>query len=130
MVVAALGLGLVGCAGPAADPGGSSAPPATTPGGASSAPGSGSGAEPAVPGVPGDVKPSPGDMVLSGTIVAGVESGCRLIQTAEGGYVIVGAAAAKLRTGAAVTVRGRVRPDMITTCNQGQVFEVTAVVTG
>jgi hypothetical protein len=89
----------------------------------------------ASPSVPEDLptptpsgKPSGGELIeISGTVVEGVEMGCRLIDQ----YLLMpgpGINGADLRAGATLTVRGRVRQDMMTTCQQGTPFEVTEIV--
>jgi hypothetical protein len=66
------------------------------------------------PGPPGAVRPS-GTVTISGTIVAGVEVGCLLLDD----YLLVGGDKSLLRSGARVTVTGEVQPDLMTTCQQG-----------
>ena len=62
-------------------------------------------------------------MTLSGTVVAGVEPGCRLL----GGHQLVGSAAAGLREGMAVRVTGFERRSLMSHCQQGVPFVVTSV---
>lgn len=73
-------------------------------------------------------KPSGGaSMEISGTVVQGVEMGCRLIDQ----YLLLpgpGINRDDLRIGATLTVRGQVRKDMMSTCQQGTPFEVTEIV--
>ena len=59
---------------------------------------------------------------LTGTVAAGVEHGCLLLD----GYLLVGGDRAVIRAGARLTVTGRVVPDLITTCQQGTPFVVTS----
>ncbi|MDG4833275.1 hypothetical protein O7627_28800 [Solwaraspora sp. WMMD1047] len=66
------------------------------------------------PGPPGAVRPS-GTITISGTIVAGVEVGCLLLND----YLLVGGDKTLLRSGARVTVTGELQPDLMTTCQQG-----------
>jgi hypothetical protein len=63
---------------------------------------------------------------LTGTVVAGVEANCLLLNQ----YLLVGGDRSKLRAGAKVTVTGRARPDLMTTCQQGTPFQVEAVQPG
>jgi hypothetical protein len=54
-------------------------------------------------------------MTLTGTVTAGVEPNCLLLD----GYLLVGGPREHLRSGARVTVTGRVQADLMTTCQQG-----------
>ncbi|GAB3143553.1 hypothetical protein GCM10027290_20040 [Micromonospora sonneratiae] len=85
------------------DPGNPSPPPAKSP----------------APRPPGTT-PSTGAVTVSGTITAGVEAGCLLLDR----YLLVGGPGEVLRAGARVTVTGRVQPDLMTTCQQGTPFVV------
>ncbi|MPZ25075.1 MAG: hypothetical protein GEV12_01130 [Micromonosporaceae bacterium] len=69
----------------------------------------------------------PGQTTLSGQVYAGVEAGCRLLRTESGDYLLIGQAAESAQLGSTVTVRGQVRADMATTCQQGTPFEVSEV---
>jgi hypothetical protein len=81
-----------------------------------------------LPVPPPSGKPSgSGPMEISGTVVEGVEMGCRLI----GKYLLMpgpGINGEDLRVGATLTVRGRVERGMMTTCQQGTPFVVTEIV--
>ncbi len=69
----------------------------------------------------GPSKPPPvGAATLTGTVQAGVESGCLLLD----GYLLVGGPRAVLIPGASVLVTGKVQPDLMTTCQQGIPFLV------
>ncbi|MEV4811239.1 hypothetical protein [Micromonospora avicenniae] len=59
---------------------------------------------------------------LTGTIVAGVEPNCLLLD----GYLLIGGPRDVLAVGARVTVTGRVQRGMMTTCQQGTPFVVEA----
>ena len=59
---------------------------------------------------------------LTGTVSAGVEHGCLLLD----GHLLVGGDRGVIRAGARVTVTGRVVPDLVTTCQQGVPFVVTS----
>jgi hypothetical protein len=59
-------------------------------------------------------------MTLSGTITAGVEPNCVLLDN----YLLVGGPRELLKAGARVTVTGRVQADLMTTCQQGTPFMV------
>ncbi len=52
---------------------------------------------------------------LTGTVTAGVEHGCLLLD----GYLLVGGDPTVIHAGAQITVTGRVVPDLVTTCQQG-----------
>lgn len=62
---------------------------------------------------------------LTGVVSAGVEAGCRVLQTDRGAYVLVGTVT--VPEGRRVSVRGVRRDDVMTTCQQGPVFEVQTV---
>jgi hypothetical protein len=116
-------LALGGCAnGGSGDSAGAPAPPpssvpaATSPAATSPAPTQES----------GTTKPPGGTQTLTGTITAGVEPNCLLL---EDHLLIINdpklQSAAK--EGATVTVTGRVEQGMMTTCQQGTPFVVTAL---
>lgn len=121
MVAAAL---LGGCAG-TDSPGGSDVSPSAPPPSPS-----------ASPSLPEDLptptpsgKPSgpAATIEVSGTVVEGVEMGCRLIDQ----YLLLpgpGINRDDLRVGATLTVRGRVERGMMTTCQQGTPLVVTEIV--
>ncbi|MGH3664223.1 MAG: hypothetical protein ACRDT8_05235 [Micromonosporaceae bacterium] len=66
-------------------------------------------------------------MKLEGTVEAGVEAGCMLLQAGGKTYNLVGGDKAMIKDGADVVVHGSEEPDMITTCQQGIPFRVTDV---
>jgi len=70
-----------------------------------------------------------GEITVTGTVVAGVEAGCKVLQSPQGNYLLIaqGATAAQLQVGETVTVRGEVKPDMVTVCQQGTPLVVTSV---
>jgi len=95
------------------------------------------GCSPAATPTPAEVNPTPsattpaaGLMTVTGTVVDGVEAGCRILQTDTGGYVLTGPAAAGLSVGSTVTVRGRIQVGALSICNQGAVFHAVEVVSG
>ncbi|WP_431904241.1 hypothetical protein [Micromonospora carbonacea] len=96
---------------PSADPADPVAPSGSTPPGRPSLP-----PKPGGPSVP----PGVGATTLTGTVEAGVEPGCRLLD----GYQLVGGPADVLAAGAKVEVTGRAQPDLLTTCQQGIPFVV------
>jgi hypothetical protein len=112
-------LALAGCAnGGSGDSGDSAGAPApSVPAATSAAPtGESSPAEPSAGGT----------KTLTGTITAGVEPGCLLL---EDHLLIIKDAELKsaAKAGATVTVTGSVEPGMMTTCQQGTPFVVTAL---
>jgi hypothetical protein len=120
LVAAAL---LGGCAGTDSSGGGDVSPSSSPPSPSSS------------PSFPEDLptptpsgKPSGSATIeVSGTVVEGVEMGCRLIDQ----YLLLpgpGINRDDLRVGATLTVRGRVQRDMMTTCQQGTPFVVSEIV--
>lgn len=62
---------------------------------------------------------------LTGVVSAGVEAGCRVLQTDGGSFVLVGTVT--VPEGQPVSVRGVRRDDVMTTCQQGPAFEVQTV---
>jgi hypothetical protein len=71
-----------------------------------------------------------GGETLTGTISAGVEPGCLILQGPDSHHVLVfddPALRAEAKVGATVTVTGRAEPTQLTTCQQGVPFIVTAV---
>jgi len=109
------GLLLAACAGPAGDGGG----PAQ--GGATTVPTTRPGP------VTGPSRPS-GQVAVTGTVRAGVEPGCLLLDADGGGsYLLVGGGRGRLRPGARVAVTGRVERDLLSTCQQGEPLVVAAI---
>ena len=70
--------------------------------------------------------PAGGTKTLSGTITAGVEPDCLLL---DDHLLLINDAELKsaAKVGATVTVTGHVEPGMVTTCQQGTPFIVTAL---
>jgi len=62
---------------------------------------------------------------LTGVVSAGVEAGCRVLQTEQGAFVLVGTVT--VPEGRRVSVRGVRRDDVMTICQQGPAFEVQTV---
>jgi hypothetical protein len=92
-------------------------------------------------GNPGDIPPLPpqksgapkpsgtpgtATMTLTGTVAAGVEPNCLLLDN----YLLVNGPRDIVRPGARVTVTGRVRSDLMTTCQQGTPFMVETAKAG
>jgi Protein of unknown function (DUF5818) len=115
--LAVAGLLLVACAGPDRDDsgpgqGGATTVPTTLPGN---------------PRVTGPTRP-PGQVTLTGTVRAGVEPNCLLLDATDGGrYLLVGGERAELRPGSRVAVTGRVDRDLLSTCQQGDPLVVASI---
>jgi hypothetical protein len=121
--IAALAALLLGaCAGEAGDDGPEPSP--TT--GAPSAPPTGAPILPTLPPTP-SLPPRDGELTITGEVIEGVEAGCLLLATDTGDYLLFGEATEGLQVGATVTLRGQVRPDMMSTCQQGSPFQVLEV---
>ena len=75
----------------------------------------------------GPARPS-GKVTVTGTVRAGVEPGCLLLD-AEGGqrYLLVGGDRAELRAGSRVAVTGRVDRNLLSTCQQGEPLVVASI---
>ena len=112
-------LALAGCANSGAgdSAGAPVAPPSSAPAATSAAPTQESGTT---------KPPASGTQTLTGTIAAGVEPNCLLL---EDHLLIINdpALQASAKAGATVTVTGTVAEGMMTTCQQGTPFLVTAL---
>jgi hypothetical protein len=109
-----------------------SATPAGAPGTATTPASSGSSAPAPTPSLdPGGdlVTPTKGAglMTVRGTVSEGVEAGCLLLSSGGVVYQLQGAAARDLKAGQQVEVEGKVEQGMLSTCQQGTIFTVTAV---
>jgi hypothetical protein len=87
---------------------------------------------PSLSAVPSAVSPSPSSgagelMTLRGTVTEGVEAGCLLLKSGAVSYLLQGPAARELKPGDRVEVDGRVAEGMLSICQQGTIFTVTAV---
>ncbi|MBE1487036.1 hypothetical protein [Plantactinospora soyae] len=131
-VVLATGLALGACADSGSTPpNGSEGSPVTLPASPEPTSSGPAGPDPTTPGAPttrpviptkpprGGAAPS-GTTTLSGTVQAGVEANCLLLD----GYLLVGGPRDVLTVGARVTVVGEVRAGLMTTCQQGTPFQV------
>ena len=111
------GLLLAACAGPDRDDsgpaqGGATTVPTTLPGGAPAT-------EPTRPA---------GQSAVTGTVREGVEPGCLLLDAEDGRrYLLVGGERAELEAGARVKVTGRLAPDLVSTCQQGEPLVVASI---
>lgn len=56
-----------------------------------------------------------------------IEGGCLVLRVGDKGYQLMGGDRQQLRPGAKVTVKGRIRTDVMTTCQVGPVLEVIEV---
>jgi Protein of unknown function (DUF5818) len=105
------GLLLVACGGADRD-GGATTVPTTVPD------------DPPVAGPP----PPTGEVTLVGTVMAGVEPNCLLLDAENGGrYLLIGGRRAELRPGRRVAVTGRVDRNLVSTCQQGEPLVVASI---
>jgi hypothetical protein len=82
-----------------------------------------------LPGNPATTAPAPpaGEVTVTGVVAEGVEAGCLLLDGGGQRYLLVGGDRGQLRTGARVTVTGRVDRGLLSTCQQGEPLVVSAV---
>jgi hypothetical protein len=84
-----------------------------------------------LPGNPPATRPTQpgGQVTVTGGVREGVEPGCLLLDAEEGGrrYLLVGGERAELQAGARVKVTGRVEPDLVSTCQQGEPLVVATI---
>ena len=80
----------------------------------------------AVPSTAGSPGAPKDEVVMTGTVeMVGVEGGCRALRTTGNKlYELKGGDTNVLRVGAQVTVRGKIRTDLMTVCQIGPVLEV------
>jgi hypothetical protein len=95
------------------------------PDGDAAAAGAGQGATtaPTTPPPTTERAPPAGQVTVTGTVGDGVEASCLLLD----GYLLVGGDRSKLRTGARVTVTGRVERGLLSTCQQGVPLVVASI---
>ncbi|MFG1609382.1 hypothetical protein [Actinoplanes sp. NPDC049265] len=118
--------------------GASTSPSATSP--SSTSPSAASPASPSSPGLPessdlpqpskGGEPGQTGAQTITGKISKGVEPGCLLLTAGSQSHLLVfddAALKAEAKEGATVVVTGRSDPGLMTTCQQGTPFLVTAV---
>lgn len=125
---------LAGCASTASDDGAAPAPTPTT-GGAMSPtssppPGVPPGRPPlSVPGSPASPgKPGSGEITVTGQVeLIEIEGGCLVLRAGGQAYQLIGVDQRTAQPGARLTVRGRVRTDVATTCQVGPVLEALEV---
>jgi hypothetical protein len=71
---------------------------------------------------------SGGPVTVVGTVAAGVEPGCLLLEAERGGsFLLVGGERAELRPGRRVAVTGRVVRSLLSTCQQGEPLVVASI---
>lgn len=78
-------------------------------------------------------RPNPGATTITGTVTAGVEPNCLLVNDASGSHLLIfddPAMRADAAVGSKVKVSGRSEPGMMSTCQQGVPFVVTSVEKG
>jgi hypothetical protein len=69
-----------------------------------------------------------GKVTVTGTVTAGVEPGCLLMDAGAGGpYLLVGGDRSELSPGRRVAVTGRVDHSLLSTCQQGEPLVVTSI---
>lgn len=123
VVPAALLLALTaGCANNAPIESGGAPAPASSSSGAATEPSTAPASTPA--------SPEPGSVTLSGTVSAGVEPNCLLLKDGTGDHLLIikdEKLRATIQTGAKITVVGKAQSGVMTTCMQGQPFEVSSV---
>ncbi len=118
LVALAAATALTACAAPSDDP--------ASPGSTGAAPMTSMpdpGVTPSDPVDPKTPRPAGTARTLTGTVQAGVEPNCFLLD----GNLLVGAPRGALKAGARVTVTGHSQPDLMTTCQQGVPFVVESV---
>jgi hypothetical protein len=91
-------------------------------GGASNPPPTSVGAGPPTSSAP---KPAAAEQTLFGVIIEGIRPSCRVLQTNQRRYALVGATTQSLRQGQKVSVTGVERADLVNPC--GRAFVVTAI---
>jgi Protein of unknown function (DUF5818) len=72
--------------------------------------------------------PGKSEITATGTLRDGVEPGCVLLQTDQGTkYLLVGGDRSKLTAGGRVQVTGRLSPDLLSICQEGQPLLVRSI---
>jgi hypothetical protein len=68
------------------------------------------------------------EVTVTGTVMAGVEPGCLLLEDQAGGrFLLVGGERAQLAPGRRVAVTGRVDRGLLSTCQQGEPLVVASI---
>lgn len=83
-------------------------------------------------GAAGPSTAADGKTVLTGTIEAGVESGCVVLRGQDGAVLanLIDVDSIATPVGSIVTVTGSFEEDMMTTCQQGKPFTITTIEVG
>lgn len=76
------------------------------------------------PGPTGTGPPPRPEVTLIGQVKEGVEAGCLLLVAEDSEYLLLGGDRDVLQVGAQVSVTGEIRPNEVTTCQQGIPFAV------
>ena len=72
-------------------------------------------------------KGASGETTVVGVVEEGVERGCLILRAGDQMYQLVGSADPQIKPGARLSVRGRLNPNLVTTCQQGTPLQVVAV---
>jgi uncharacterized protein DUF5818 len=83
-----------------------------------------------LPGNPPVTRPTEpaGEVTVTGMVREGVEPNCLLLESEQGDrYLLVGGERNELQTGSRVRVTGRVDPDLVSTCQQGEPLVVSSI---
>jgi hypothetical protein len=126
LVALVTAVALTACAAPGADaanPGSTGVTPMTSVPDPSVTPGAPLNSVEPTPSKSGPTKSPGASDTLTGTVQAGVEPNCFLLD----GNLLVGAPSGALKAGARVTVTGHSQPGLMTTCQQGTPFVVESV---
>jgi hypothetical protein len=107
---------LAACADPGVDGGGAAGATSTVP---TTVPGN--------PPLTRPTAPAGGQLTVTGTVRDGVEPGCLLLDAEQGRYLLIGGERGELRAGTRVQVTGRVVPDLMSTCQQGEPLVVASI---
>ncbi|GIF16119.1 hypothetical protein [Actinoplanes teichomyceticus] len=78
-------------------------------------------------------KPAAGSTTVTGTVASGVEPGCLILRAGKTTHLLIfrdEALRASAAVGSRVRVSGTPRPGLMTTCQQGEPFEVSSVTPG
>jgi hypothetical protein len=78
-------------------------------------------------GKPGEMPPMRDPIEVTGVVEAGVENGCLILRTDSGVYQLMSPVDPMVVPGARLRVLGWLRPDVMTTCQQGTPLEVIEV---
>jgi hypothetical protein len=75
----------------------------------------------------GKPEPTGAGITITGTPIEGVENGCVVMESSGTLYLLLGGDRTMLMSGQPVAVTGNPNPGLMTTCQQGTPFQVTAV---